>query len=65
MGVERTLNKSAHKVNFGEENSPTAPAGIRTRNLSITSPVLYQQDTPAIHQSSNTQTHTHTKGPWI
>ena len=32
--------ESARKVNSGEENSPTAPAGIRTRNLSITSPLL-------------------------
>ena len=30
--------ESAQKVNSGEENSPAAPAGIRTRNLSITSP---------------------------
>ena len=34
--------ESAHKVNSGEENSLAAPAGIRTRNLSITSPGLYQ-----------------------
>ena len=27
-------------VNSGEENSPAAPAGIRTRNFSITSPAL-------------------------
>ena len=27
-------------MDFGEENSPAAPAGIRTRNLSITSPAL-------------------------
>ena len=31
----------------GEENSPAAPAGIGTRNLSITSSVLYQQAFPA------------------
>ena len=36
--MERTPNKSAHEVNSGEENSPAAPGGIRTRNLSITSP---------------------------
>ena len=43
-GVERTPNiEPAHKVDSGEENSPSAPAGIRTRNLSITSPALYQQ----------------------
>ena len=34
-------NKSAQKVDPGEENSPAAPAGIRrTRDLSITSPTL-------------------------
>ena len=33
-------NKSAQKVDPGEENSPTAPAGIRTHDLSITSLVL-------------------------
>ena len=31
---------SAQKVDTGEENSPAAPAGIRTRDLSITSPAL-------------------------
>ena len=45
-GVKWTPNKSAHKVNSGEENSPTTPAAIRTCNLSITSPALYQQATP-------------------
>ena len=43
-----TGEESAHKVNSGEENSPAAPAGIRTGNLSITSPALYHQDIPAI-----------------
>ena len=33
-------NESAQKVDPGEENSPAAPAGIRTRDLSITSPAL-------------------------
>ena len=33
-------NKSAQKVDPGEENSPADPAGIRTRNLSITSLAL-------------------------
>ena len=42
-GVERTSNESAHKVNSGEENSTAAPAGMRTCNLSLTSPALYQQ----------------------
>ena len=32
--------ESADKVDSGEENSPAAPAGIRIRNLSITSPAL-------------------------
>ena len=40
--------ESAQKVNSGEENSPAAPAGTRTRNLSITSPALYQQAIPAV-----------------
>ena len=31
---------SAQKVDPGEENTPAAPAGIRTRDLSITSPAL-------------------------
>ena len=39
-GVERTPDKSAHKGSSGGENSATSPAGIWTRNLSITSPVL-------------------------
>ena len=30
--------ESAQKVDPGEGNSPAAPAGIRTRDLSITSP---------------------------
>ena len=30
----------APKVDPGEENSPAAPAGTRTRDLSITSPAL-------------------------
>ena len=42
--MERTPNKeSAHKIDPGKENSASAPAGIRTRNLSMTSPALYQQ----------------------
>ena len=35
-----TEKESAQKVDPGEENSPAAPAGIRTRDLSITSPAL-------------------------
>ena len=42
-GGTDTEKESAHKVNSGEEDSPTVPARNRTRNLSITSPVLYQQ----------------------
>ena len=34
------LNKSAQTVDPGEENSPAAPTGIGTRDLSITSPAL-------------------------
>ena len=40
------LSESARKVNSGEENVPAAPAGTRARNLSITSPALYQQAVP-------------------
>ena len=41
QGVERIPKyESAQKVDPGEENSPAAPAGIRTRDLSITSPAL-------------------------
>ena len=32
--------ESAQKVDPGEENYPAVPAGIRTRDLSITSPTL-------------------------
>ena len=32
--------ESAQKIDPGEENSPAASAGIRTRDLSITSPAL-------------------------
>ena len=46
-GGTDTDKEPAHEVNAGEENSPAAPAEIRTRNLSITSPVLYQQATPS------------------
>ena len=33
-------NKSAQKVDLGEENSPATPAEIRTHDLSITNPAL-------------------------
>ena len=42
-GWNRYRNKSQHGDSWpdpGEENPPAAPAGIRTHNLSITSPVL-------------------------
>ena len=40
-GVERTPNKSQHtKLTLKKKILPPAPAGIRTRNLSITSPVF-------------------------
>ena len=39
-------------VSSGEENSPAAPAAIRSRNLSITSPALYQQAIPGPLTSS-------------
>ena len=35
-----TEKESAQKADPGEENSPAAPAGIRTRDLSIMSPAL-------------------------
>ena len=34
-------NESAQKVDPGEENSPAAPAGVRTRDLSITSSISF------------------------
>ena len=37
---ENEKKESAQKVDHGEENSPAAPAGTRTRELSITSPAL-------------------------
>ena len=40
-GFERIPKlESAQKVELGEENSPAAPAGIWTRDLSVTSPAL-------------------------
>ena len=35
-----TEQESTYKVNSEKEHSPAAPAGIRTRNLSITSPAI-------------------------
>ena len=46
-GMERTPNKSQHtKLTRSEENSPAAPAWIRTHNLSITSPALWPTSYP-------------------
>ena len=48
LGETDTEQESAQKVNSEEENSPAAPAVIRTRNLSITNPTLYQQAISAL-----------------
>ena len=40
LGWNGYRNESPKKVGLGEENSPTAPAGNRTCDLSITSPAL-------------------------
>ena len=45
-GWNRHRIESAHKVNSGEENYPAASAGIRTRNLSITSLALLPTSCP-------------------
>ena len=45
-GGADTEKESAKKVNSGEENSPAAPGGIRTLNLSIWSPVLLPTSYP-------------------
>ena len=47
--MEQTPIKSQHTKFILEKkkHSPAAPAGIRTRNLSITSLALYQQAIPA------------------
>ena len=49
-GETDSENESAHKVDSGEENSPTALAGIRTRNLLITSPALYPTSYPGFRR---------------
>ena len=51
-GGKDTEEESAHKVDSGEESSPAAPVGIRTRNLSITSPALYQHAIPALSSTN-------------
>ena len=53
-GGTDTEQGSAHKVNSGEENSTAAPAEIRTRNLSITSPAFYKQAIlPYVYKAEN------------
>ena len=39
-GTDTEIRVSTEKVDPGEENSPAAPAGIRTSDLSVTSPAL-------------------------
>ena len=39
----------AHKVYSEKENSPAAPAGIRTRNLSITNSALLPTSNPTYY----------------
>ena len=46
-----TEEESVHKVNSGEEISPVAPAGIRTRNLSTTSPAVLPPSYPGYPRS--------------
>ena len=46
LGGTGTELESADKVNFGEKNSPAAPAGIKTHNLSIASPALLPASYP-------------------
>ena len=54
-GLERTPNESQHKkLTLEKKTNPDAPAGTRTRNLSITSPALYQLAIPALAQYSCT-----------
>ena len=44
---QRTVTEGGYFVlNSTEENSPTVPSAVRTRNLSITSPALYQLRSP-------------------
>ena len=40
MDTEIRLSQPAQKVDPGEETSRAVPAGIRTRDLSFTSPAL-------------------------
>ena len=50
--MDRSNKESAQKVNSREENSPAAPAGIRTRNLSITSPALLPTSNTAVTETA-------------
>ena len=43
-----TEYESAHKVDSGDENSPAASAGIRTRNLLIMSQALLSSNQEAV-----------------
>ena len=52
--MERTP-KNCQDWRFREENSPTAPAGTQTCNLSITSPPLYQQAIPSRNNTRYSQ----------
>ena len=52
--MERIPNKSQHrKLTLEKKKSPAASAGIRTLNLSFTSPVLYQQAITTLHMDKN------------
>ena len=49
---DRKWVSTKKKVDPGEENSPAAPAGIWTRDLSITSPVLVTTELSCSQRSS-------------
>ena len=49
--MERTPKESAHRVNSGAKNDLADPTGIRTCNLSITSPALLPTSYPGYHIS--------------
>ena len=55
-GVERTPNNSQHTKLTGKENSPAGPAGIRTRDLSITSPAHWEEIQLRVFSCANTAT---------
>ena len=62
-GGSDTEQESEHKVKPGEENSLAAPAGIRTRNLSIRSPALLLASYPTCCQLPGGITGR--KTPWL